>query len=576
MEYPTNTYPRRGLLQDHNIWALPPQNLVRRFSLDPMQLDSRAPWNLQTSPSSAAQFADLSIVSRDHASPNLMGREMSEYFQSKPLEYIFNGQAQGQPHQVFPRPNATFPINENPVQWNDSSPRSTASLRHSWNEPLAQEYLAHPRRNTLYPDQIPHRDCFVHPRTGDTDAVSAMTLRMAQLELQIDSQDSALLRRHSCGDVYGLRLVGGKPPSGPRRLKSSGRGEVPENWGNVAEKITEYFLKDTHKRVTVTEEFLALRHAQDYMFFGEQYQLPHFTPDFSHKRTDLVLVAFKAGRLDVFFPPENRAVAKAIKPGDLVVVEADRGEDLGKVLRMNCSVDEARHLKLLQALEEQAAFGEKKISDISVKCFRQNILSDSQRHESAPQNVCPVLHRPKSVLGLAEDHDISQLLQKRQDEERACRINLNRMANTIMSSEYSSNEVSTADIRQIELVDAEYQFDRKKLIFYYTTSKRIDFRALVRELFKIYKTRIWMCAVEGVASPQSEIQKQSARRKTPRKRNLDSGKGEPQAAGLLGFNLSAKQDSRVPRNFGRSENEKMEQARAESYVLKSLVDTLNH
>jgi len=26
--------------------------------------------------------------------------------------------------------------------------------------------------------------------------------------------------------------------------------------------------------------------------------------------------------------------------------------------------------------------------------------------------------------------------------------------------------------------------------------KRIDFRELVRELFKVYKTRIWMCLVD--------------------------------------------------------------------------------
>ncbi|KAK6887246.1 hypothetical protein K6H09_005479, partial [Candida tropicalis] len=50
----------------------------------------------------------------------------------------------------------------------------------------------------------------------------------------------------------------------------------------------------------------------------------------------------------------------------------------------------------------------------------------------------------------------------------------------------------------MKLIDAEYQFDRKKLIFYYSTSRRIDFRDLVRELFRIYKTRIWMCAVIGL------------------------------------------------------------------------------
>lgn len=38
--------------------------------------------------------------------------------------------------------------------------------------------------------------------------------------------------------------------------------------------------------------------------------------------------------------------------------------------------------------------------------------------------------------------------------------------------------------------------DRRKLTFYFKANERIDFRELVRELFKIYKTRIWMCAVE--------------------------------------------------------------------------------
>jgi len=47
----------------------------------------------------------------------------------------------------------------------------------------------------------------------------------------------------------------------------------------------------------------------------------------------------------------------------------------------------------------------------------------------------------------------------------------------------------------MEVVDAEYQWDRRKLTFYFIAERRIDFRELVRDLFKIYKTRIWMCAV---------------------------------------------------------------------------------
>lgn len=75
----------------------------------------------------------------------------------------------------------------------------------------------------------------------------------------------------------------------------------------------------------------------------------------------------------------------------------------------------------------------------------------------------------------------------------------------------------------MEVVDAEYQWDRRKLTFYFIADKRIDFRELVRELFRYvhclfflipplvfdlfflffsklfshYKTRIWMASVAG-------------------------------------------------------------------------------
>ena len=39
-------------------------------------------------------------------------------------------------------------------------------------------------------------------------------------------------------------------------------------------------------------------------------------------------------------------------------------------------------------------------------------------------------------------------------------------------------------------VDAEYTFDRSKLIFYFTAESRVDFRELVRALATIYKVRI--------------------------------------------------------------------------------------
>ena len=44
----------------------------------------------------------------------------------------------------------------------------------------------------------------------------------------------------------------------------------------------------------------------------------------------------------------------------------------------------------------------------------------------------------------------------------------------------------------MNVVDAEYQFDRHKLTFFFEAEGRVDFRELVRDLFSMYKTRIWM------------------------------------------------------------------------------------
>jgi cell fate regulator YaaT (PSP1 superfamily) len=42
----------------------------------------------------------------------------------------------------------------------------------------------------------------------------------------------------------------------------------------------------------------------------------------------------------------------------------------------------------------------------------------------------------------------------------------------------------------MKLSDAEWQWDRKKLTFYFTAEKRVDFRNLVRDLAALFRTRI--------------------------------------------------------------------------------------
>jgi hypothetical protein len=165
----------------------------------------------------------------------------------------------------------------------------------------------------------------------------------------------------------------------------------------------------------------------------------------------LYIVEFKAGRTDYFYISEKSGLI--IKNNDLVIVEADRGKDLGKVVASNIT-----NYQQIQAYQAQHA-------DDGME-----LQKDMQIH-------------PKRIYRLAQKAEIDMLIAKCQDEIKA-------------------KSLCQTKVRQkklpMEIVDAEFQWDRKKLTFYFVSDRRIDFRELVRELFKIYKTRIWMCAVSSI------------------------------------------------------------------------------
>ena len=51
-----------------------------------------------------------------------------------------------------------------------------------------------------------------------------------------------------------------------------------------------------------------------------------------------------------------------------------------------------------------------------------------------------------------------------------------------------------AIVRRVPIIVAatEMQFDRKKLTIIFSSDRRVDFRELVRDMFQVFKTRIWM------------------------------------------------------------------------------------
>lgn len=74
--------------------------------------------------------------------------------------------------------------------------------------------------------------------------------------------------------------------------------------------------------------------------------------------TPLYIVEFKAGRTDLFYCPDP---SQLITTGDLVIVEADRGKDLGKVVNDQISLDEVKRFQEQQAelafLAQQVGLG---------------------------------------------------------------------------------------------------------------------------------------------------------------------------------------------------------------------------
>lgn len=81
----------------------------------------------------------------------------------------------------------------------------------------------------------------------------------------------------------------------------------------------------------------------------------------------------------------------------------------------------------------------------------------------------------KKVIRIATPEDDQQEAINKEKEKEAFHI---------------CNEKITAHGLDMKLIDVEVTFDHNKLIFYFTSDGRVDFRELVKELASIFRTRI--------------------------------------------------------------------------------------
>lgn len=145
----------------------------------------------------------------------------------------------------------------------------------------------------------------------------------------------------------------------------------------------------------------------------------------------IVEVSFKGNRRHYY-----TAEQPDIELSNYVIVEADRGEDLGRVTAAG-------------------AIAERRCSGCSTGC-------------AAPVPT-------QRILRQATEQEVERAISLRSDEPRVRR---------------AAREKVLKHGLKMKVTEAEWQYDRNKLTIYFTADRRVDFRELVRDLARTFRTRI--------------------------------------------------------------------------------------
>jgi len=151
------------------------------------------------------------------------------------------------------------------------------------------------------------------------------------------------------------------------------------------------------------------------------------------------------------------AEESAEEPSPLVEVVGVRFKSSGKVYYFDPSGKKAK--KGDYAIVETARGPE----------YGEVALGNSMVKES--ETVPPL--RP--IVRIATDADRKHHEENKKKEEDAFRV---------------CNEKIAAHGLDMKLIDAQYTFDNSKLLFYFTSAGRVDFRDLVKDLAGVFRTRI--------------------------------------------------------------------------------------
>jgi len=137
------------------------------------------------------------------------------------------------------------------------------------------------------------------------------------------------------------------------------------------------------------------------------------------------------------------------------------------------------------------------IAEIQFKAQRKEIFRNSRALYLKTGNYCIVQADRGEDMGLiislaqVDDRDVpsnsKEILRHATDKDLAAMVEIRVKEKSALAT---CQEKTTEHKLQMKLVDVEYQYDGNKITFYFTSDGRIDFRALVKDLASIFRTRI--------------------------------------------------------------------------------------
>jgi cell fate regulator YaaT (PSP1 superfamily) len=155
----------------------------------------------------------------------------------------------------------------------------------------------------------------------------------------------------------------------------------------------------------------------------------------------IVEVTFKGNRRGYYATDDA-----TLRPSEYVVVEAERGQDLGRVTSVG-------------------GIAARKCTGCATG------KSDGKGDGKGEEAGTPT----GQVLRRADPSEVQKLMVLRADEERVRR---------------KARDLVEEHKLRMKVTEAEWQWDKNKLTLYFTAERRVDFRQLVRDLARSFRTRI--------------------------------------------------------------------------------------